>query len=118
MVTIGENLDLQRYELKGFDGRELQLHSPGYQHRKIAINDVEKVELVGIKNNSGYSGTMEWGMKNPTFLLPTNFWFAILNWFKRSGDDLYFFKVSLKSGEQVIACSGKKFYKEILSCVD
>lgn len=113
MVTIGENLNLPRYEVEAYQKEELLLKSRSHSSMKIALHEITTVEIIGVKNNSGYSGTMEWGMKNPTFILPTNFWFAILNWFKRQRDDLVYFKVTMKDNRQLVASSNKSTFKTI-----
>lgn len=111
MVIIGENLKLQRYSVTVLGEDSLRLNS-GAGFKTVPLSDIVEIELIGIKNNSGYSGTMEWGMKNPTFILPINFWFSILNWFKRQEDDIYF-KMVLHNSEQFVVFSSKKLYKQI-----
>lgn len=112
MITIGENLKLERFEVKGYDETEIHLINVTSGSRTLALVEILKVELLGIKNNSGYSGTMEWGMTNPTFILPVNLWNIILNWFKRQNDELYC-KVTIAAGEQFVLCCSRKLYKEI-----
>lgn len=116
MVMIGENLRLERCTVTAIDDDTLRLKTSNSGFKVVALSDIAEIELIGIKNNSGYSGTMEWGMKNPTFLLPTNLWFSVLNWFKRQEDDVYF-KVALNNSEQFVVFSSKKFYKQIKSRV-
>jgi len=116
MITIGEHLRLDRFEVTHYDNSVLELQSVTNEVKRVAFEYIVKVELIGVKNNSGYSGTMEWGMKNPTFILPTNFWFAILNWFKRQDDDVYY-KMTMAGKEQFVVYSSKKRYKEICNLI-
>ncbi|BHH84935.1 hypothetical protein [Desulforhopalus sp. 52FAK] len=116
MITIGENLKFTRFDVMEFDSSEIKLVSQSNELKTVATSEVTKVELIGVKNNSGYSGTMEWGMKNPTFLLPTNFCYTILNWFKRQEDDVYY-KMTMVGEEPFVVHSSKKIYKEICSII-
>ncbi len=111
MVTIGENLKLERYTVLALDDDIVRIKT-SVGPKAVSLSDITEIELIGIKNNSGYSGTMEWWMKNPTFLLPTHLWFSILNWFKRQEDDVYF-KMVLHNSEQFVVFSSKKMYKQI-----
>ena len=116
MITIGENLKLDRFDVREFDASVIKLVSQSKELKTVVTSEITKVELIGVKNNSGYSGTMEWGMKNPTFLLPTNFCYAIINWFKRQEDDVYY-KITMAGEDQFVVFSSKKIYKEICSLI-
>ena len=112
MIEIGENLKFDRFEVKKFDENEIKLTSTSNAIKTVHVCDILRIELTGIKNSSGYCGTMEWGMGNPTFILPINFWYNIINWFKRQ-DDLVYYKVTVVEGDQFVVFSDKKIYKEI-----
>lgn len=77
------------------------IKSVSQQIQQIDISQIQEIEIVGVKSNSGFCGTMEWGMSNPTFILPTNFIYNIINFFKRK-KDVILIKVALKDGEEFI----------------
>lgn len=112
MVTIGENLKLKKYELIELGSTALKLKSLTNEIIEIAYSDIDKVELSGIKRNTGSSGTMEWGMSNPTFLLPINFLYNLISLFRRQADTC-FSKVTLLDGEKIIVLSNRKNHEKM-----
>ena len=117
MVEIGQNLKYTQSELHDFSDTSMTLRDASNKTVQIDFGEVEKVELAGIKSGSGFSGTMEWGMGNPTFLLPTNLFYNIINLFKRRDDDVYF-KVLLKDGKIFLVRSKKSNFSAIQQSIE
>jgi len=112
MVEIGQNLKYPQSELLGLSKSSIKIRFASNKTLKIHFEEIAKVGIVGIKSSSGFSGTMEWGMSNPTFILPTYLFYNIINLFKRRDDDV-FFKVTLKDGKIYIVRGKKSNYSEI-----
>lgn len=114
MIEIGENLKFERFEVKDIDNTGIILSDKSNRIKTVPFTDILNFELTGIKNNSGFCGTMEWSMSNPTFLLPANFWYNILSWFKRQ-DDTAYYKITASDGSQFIAYSSNKLINKELN---
>ncbi len=112
MIEIGKNLKYEKLAFVQLSGAVLQLRDASDQLRDIALDQILHAEITGVKSASGYSGTSEWGMSNPTFLLPTNFIFNIINAFKRR-KDLVHIKLSLKNGEEFIVLGSYDLYDKL-----
>ena len=106
MIEIGQNLQHPLYDLQGLTKDSMRIRNSSAKTSEVALAEIKKIELAGIQSNSGFSGTMEWGMRNPTFLLPTNLLYNIINLFKRRDDTVYF-KV-IMNDESVFMVRGKK----------
>lgn len=105
MVTIGENLQYPKYEVVDVNNSAIRLKSASTKTTQILISEIKKLELTGVKSNSGFSGTMEWGMRNPTFILPTTIWNNIISLFKRR-NDIFHYLLTLADGKKsIIYCS-------------
>lgn len=117
MITIGENLDYPQFQLHEIDNTSVTLTNLSGEARKIPLTEITNLELVGIKSGSGYCGSMEWGMKNPTFLLPTNFFYNIINSFRRKNDTV-FYKMLLTNEDTYLIRSGKKSYDTLRRLVN
>lgn len=109
MVTIGENLKYERSEVVAVDSSTIELKKPPYSTQKILISEIENLEITGIKSDSGFSGTMEWGMRNPTFILPTTIWNNIISLFKRRSDTFHYLVTLSDDKKIIIFCSNGKF---------
>ncbi len=113
MVTIGENLKYERSEVVSVDSSIIELKGSPNKTKQIVISEIKKLEISGIKSNSGFSGTMEWGMRNPTFILPTTIWNNIISLFKRRNDTIHY-KVTLSDDiKLIIYCSNGKFNQKL-----
>lgn len=118
MDTIGENLKYERFEVVALDSSTLELKKSPSKTKQINICEIKKLELTGIKSASGFSGTMEWGMRNPTFILPTTIWNNIISLFKRK-NDTFFYKVTLLNDIKIIIyCSNSILNQELKQIVD
>lgn len=109
MIEIGANLKYEKRIFQELDGSVLKLEDAAGQIHQCDLSEIDAIEIVGIKSNSGYCGTMEWGMKNPTFILPTNFFYNIINAFKRKRDPVHL-KVTKKDGDEFIVIGNKNLY--------
>lgn len=112
MDQIGKNLKYEKYELLDLTHSVLKIKDSAHKNHDIAISQIQKTEVTGIKSNSGFSGTMEWGMKNPTFLLPTNFVYNIINLFKRK-DDIVHIKITLNNGNEFIVLGNHHHFNQL-----
>ena len=113
MIEIGSNLRYEKYEFQAFDGSIIKIRNSSGQTHQIDAGQVKSIEIIGIKSNSGYCGTMEWGMSNPTFILPTNFFYNIINLFKRRNDTIHI-KITLKDGKEFVILGNKDLYNQLL----
>ena len=118
MITIGENLKYERNEVVEVDSNAIKLKSASNKIKKILISEIKALELTGIKSNSGYSGTMEWGMRNPTFILPTTIWNNILSLFERRSDTLHYIVTISDDKKIIIYCSNGRFNQRLKQIVE
>ena len=112
MVEIGTHLKYERFEFQTINESTLRIKNTSNKFKSIDISKIESVEIIGIKSASGYCGTMEWGMGNPTFILPTNFFYNIINLFKRKNDTVHL-KVSLKNGNEFVVIGNKDLHNRL-----
>lgn len=113
MVTIGENLKYERYEVIEVDSHAIELKSVSNKSRQILLSEIKSLQVTGIKSSSGYSGTMEWGMRNPTFILPTTIWNNILTLFKRRSDIMHYIVTLSDDRKILIYCSNGSFNQRL-----
>lgn len=109
MIEIGKNLKYEKLEFVELADSTLLLKNASHKIQNIDIDQIKNIELVGVKSNTGYCGTLESGMSNPTFILPTNFFYNIINVFKRKNDTVHI-KVDLKNGSEFIVIGELKLY--------
>lgn len=112
MDEIGKNLKHEKFELHELTSSSLHIKDISQRIQAIDISQIKEIEIIGIISNSGFCGTMEWGMSNPTFILPTNFIYNIINLFKRKNDTVHI-KVSLKDGKKFIALGNKNHFNKL-----
>ena len=112
MIEIGQNLKYPLYDLQEIAHNSITITNVSQGTQVVEFSSIEGVELAGIKSNSGFSGTMEWGMKNPTFLLPTNFFYNIINLFKRR-DDIIYFKLMMNDGKIFLVKSNMSSFHSV-----
>ena len=118
MITIGENLKYERNEVVEVDNSAITLQGALNKTKQILISEIKTLELTGIKNNSGVSGTMEWGMRNPTFILPTTIWNNIISLFKRRNDIVHYL-VTLSNGRKsIIYCSNGRLNQKLKQMIE
>ena len=118
MVTIGENLKYERNEVVDVNNGVIQLKSAPNIKKQIRISEIKKLEVTAIKSNSGFSGTMEWGMRNPTFILPTTIWNNIISLFKRR-NDIFHYLVTLSDGQKnIIYCSNGRINQKLKQIIE
>lgn len=113
MVTIGENLKYERNEVIEVDYSVIRLKSASNKTKQILISEIKTLELTGIKSSSGFTGTMEWGMKNPTFILPTTIWNNIISLFKRRNDILHYLVTLSDDKKSIIYCSDSRLNQKL-----
>ena len=113
MVTIGENLQYERYDVIEVDNTIIKLKGRSTKTETMLISEIKALELTGSKSNSEFSGTMEWGMRNPTFILPTTIWNNIISLFKRRSDTLYY-KATMSDDSKIIICSSSSEFNQKL----
>lgn len=118
MVTIGENLKYERSEVVSVDSRIIELKESPNKTKKIVISEIKKLEITGIRSNSGFSGTMEWGMRNPTFILPTTIWNNIISLFKRRNDILYYLVTLFDGKKSIIYCSNGRLNQKLKQIIE
>ncbi len=112
MIEIGKNLKYEKLEYVDLTDSSLKLRDASGRIREVALDQVRQTEITGVKSASGFCGTSEWGMSNPTFILPSNFIFNILNAFKRR-KDLVHIKVTLKNGSEFIVLGSHGLYEKL-----
>lgn len=112
MIEIGKNLQYEKLEFVDLSDSTLYLRDASKNSKTIERDQIHHVEISGVKSASGFCGTAEWGMSNPSFLLPTNFVFNILNLFKRK-KDLVHIKVVLKDGCTFIVLGSYELYTKL-----
>ncbi len=112
MDEIGKNLKYEKFELHELTNSSFQIKNVSQQIQRIDISKLDKIEIVGVKSNSGFCGSMEWGMSNPTVILPTNFFYNIINLFKRKSDIVHI-KVSLKDGKEFIVLGNQNHFNKL-----
>ncbi|THB72315.1 MAG: hypothetical protein D6B25_17000 [Desulfobulbaceae bacterium] len=75
----------------GFDSQGFRIEGAGDESEPLLpYSHLNDIEIQGIKRHGEYSGSMEWGMANPTFIQPVNFWLIIFNYFTKKKDIVYF----------------------------
>lgn len=112
MIEIGQNLKYEKFKLETLTGTTLKIKDAYRKDHQIDVFHIKEIEIVGVKSNSGFCGSMEWGMGNPTFILPTNFFYNIFNSFKRKNDVIHM-KVALKDGKEFIAIGTYHYYNKL-----
>ena len=112
MIEIGQNLQYEKLELKALTSTMLKLRDASRRFHEIEVLEIKEIEIAGVKSNSGFCGSMEWGMSNPTFILPTNLFYNIFNVFKRKNDVIHI-KVALKDGKKFIAIGTYHHYSTL-----
>lgn len=113
-VEIGKNLKYERLKLIELTDNFIKIQDSSGQIKQIYISEIRKVEIAGVKSNSGFCGSMEWSMSNPTFLLPTNLFYNIINSFKRKKDIIHI-KVEFKNSEPVILIGAQNHFIKLQS---
>ncbi len=109
MVEIGKNLQYERFLLEDLTDSLLTLKDGAQNLHRIDVPQIKEIELVGVVSNSGFCGSMEWGMGNPTFLLPTNLFYNIFNVFKRRNDPVHI-KIVMRNGREFIVIGKENHY--------
>jgi hypothetical protein len=106
MTKIGDNLAFARLKATELTDTGIVLIDASGESRTIPLSEITAIALVGVKSASGFCGTMEWGMTNPTLILPVNLWNIIRNVVKRR-QDVHHYKLTLAGGEEIIViCEG------------
>lgn len=112
MEEIGKNIKYEKFELLDLTNSILKIKNASHKVKDVDLSQIQKTEITGVKSNSGFSGTMEWGMKNPTFILPTNFIYNIFNLFKRKNDIVHI-KITLKDDYEFVVLGTQHYYNEL-----
>lgn len=112
MIEIGKNLKYPKLEFVTLTQSHLQLRDASRREKNIPLDQIVDTEITGVKKASEFSGSAEFGMSNPTFLLPTNFVFNLINLFKRK-NDLVHIKVTLQNGEEFIVLGSHDLYRKL-----
>lgn len=112
MMEIGKNLQYEKFALESLSDSILAIKSASHHIQEIDVTEIDQVEIVGIARNSGVCGSMEYGMTNPTFLLPTNFLLNILSAFKKRNDTVHI-KVSLQGAKEFIVLGDQTSFKTL-----
>lgn len=102
MIEIGENLKYKHFQFHKLEDRTLFLKDSFGNVIDLKIQEVDSVKIAGINKNSEFSGTMDWGMRNPTVLLPTNFFYNIINLFRKRKNEVVLYSILLKDGKRYI----------------
>ena len=108
MIEIGKNLKFKHFRLLEIEETKLNLIDSKKNAVVVYKKDIEHVEIVGINKNSEFRGTMDWGMRNPTFLLPTNLFYNLLSVFKDKNKEVVLHKIQLKDCEKYIVHSDRE----------
>ncbi len=108
MIEIGKNLKFKHFRLHKIEENGLKLIDSEKNVEVVDKKDIKHVEIVGINKNSEFRGTMDWGMRNPTFLLPTNLFYNLLSVFKNKNKGVVLHKILLKGGVQYIVHSDRE----------
>lgn len=116
-VEIGKNLQYEKVKLVSMTDTHIKIENASKQNHQINIADVNEIEIVGIKRSSGFCGTSEWGMSNPTFLLPTNFFYNIISLFKRNNDIVHI-RLGFKTGNGIILLGTQQDYNELRNIIN
>ncbi len=111
-IEIGKNLKFEKLAFVALTDRILQLRDASDRLKEIPLEQIQRVDIIGVKSASGFCGTSEWGMSNPTFLLPINFIFNLRNIFKRKKDCIHI-KVMLKDGSEFIVLGSYDLYEKL-----
>ena len=111
---IGNNLKYERLKIIELNDNFIRIQDSSDQIQQIDISEIRKVEIAGVKSNSGFCGSMEWSMSNPTFLLPTNLFYNIINSFKRKKDTIHI-KVEFTNGKPVIVIGTQNHFLKLQS---
>lgn len=109
MDEIGKNLKYERFELHALSSSTLEIRNGSQQIQQVNIGQIKEIEISGVISGSGFCGTMEWGMGNPTFILPTNLFYNIINFFKRKKDIVHI-KVALKDGKEFVVVGNQNHF--------
>lgn len=75
----------------------------------VKLSDIEDVQILKVNNPSDFCSTMDYGMTNPTFLLPTNVIIRIIQFFQKK-KKLVVFQISLKDKRTIIAKGEEKLF--------
>ena len=102
MIEIGENLKLKQFQLRNIGEKILELGDYSGKIVTVNIQDIVKIEISGISKNSEFRGTMDWGMSNPTVILPTTIIYNIISLFKNKRKEIVLHKFTLLGGLQYI----------------
>lgn len=109
MVTIGENLKYKRNEVVAIGESTIELQESPYETREIVIAELKQIEIAAIKSATGFTGSMEWGMRNPTFVLPTIVWNNVISLFKRRNDTFHYLVTLSDDTKIIIYSNNSKF---------
>lgn len=112
MIEIGKNLKYEKFGFVELTDSSLRLRDASDRLKEVPLDRIQHAEITGVKSASGFCGTQEWGMSNPTFMLPTNFIFNILNAFRRRRD-LVHIKLTLQEGDEFIVLGSHDLYDKL-----
>ena len=102
MIEIGKNLKYEQFLFHELGELSLKLKNRSNLIVEVKISDIDQVELVGVKSNSEFRGTMDWGMSNPTFILPTTICYNIFRLFKNKKKEVALYRITLNDGKTYI----------------